>query len=297
MFALERQANTSLFHWGFAIPGNYVDSFQGNLSEGPVEPGKSRKIKLVIYGQCFPVKITNINARARGNREILQVRYDNDQTILSFLRLVFHVSWDYLNAQRNMSNHIKKTHISLPDEFKEYLVVKPFGLDAFSIDCFPCDTSQKMLLTQQFMEQGESTFSDKELNEMKDELKEVPEIQTEIYDEDTDYYHGTALQRIRKLNRNVGELLRKLYDFRCQITGEKVGDFYGAKTVEVHHIIPFTKSLNNNSSNLIVLSPNFHRIIHQVHPMFDREKLQFVFQNGVIEKVKLNSHLCYSILK
>ena len=125
--------------------------------------------------------------------------------------------------------------------------------------------------------------------------------------------YDNALRKIEELEKRVASLseannnlkskgyeadrLRKLYDFRCQITGEKVGDFYGAKTVEVHHIIPFTKSLNNNSSNLIVLSPNFHRIIHQVHPMFDREKLQFVFQNGVIEKVKLNSHLCYSILK
>ena len=38
------------------------------------------------------------------------------------------------------------------------------------------------------------------------------------------------------------------------MTGEKIGNEYNALVVEAHHIIPFTESLNNDTSNIIILS-------------------------------------------
>ena len=52
-----------------------------------------------------------------------------------------------------------------------------------------------------------------------------------------------------------------------------------------------TISMNNDTDNIIILSPSFHRIIHKAKPVFDYENLSFVFPNGVVEKVKLNKHL------
>lgn len=75
------------------------------------------------------------------------------------------------------------------------------------------------------------------------------------------------------------------------MTGEKVGDEYSALVVEAHHIIPFTKSMNNDTSNIIILSPSYHRIIHKAKPTFDREKLAFRFPNGLLERVKVDRHL------
>jgi hypothetical protein len=49
--------------------------------------------------------------------------------------------------------------------------------------------------------------------------------------------------------------------------------------------------MNNDSENIIIVSPNFHRLIHKTHPVFDRNELTFIFQNGVKEKLKLNYHL------
>ena len=60
---------------------------------------------------------------------------------------------------------------------------------------------------------------------------------------------------------------------------------------KAHHIEYFTRSMNNNASNIIIVNPNFHRIIHQASPIFDRKTLSFRFPNGVIEKVKLDKHL------
>ena len=123
------------------------------------------------------------------------------------------------------------------------------------------------------------------LNELDFETLELRE------DKNASIKEITRLQKVRQLDRSIGDSLKMLYDYRCQMTGEKVGEAYSAMVVEAHHIIPFTESLNNDTTNIIILSPSYHRIIHKVKPEFDREQLAFCFPNGLIDKVKLNKHL------
>ena len=101
----------------------------------------------------------------------------------------------------------------------------------------------------------------------------------------------TRLQKVRQLDRSIGDSLKQLYDFRCQMTGERIGEAFCTLVVEAHHIIPFTESMNNDTSNIIIISPNYHRIIHRTKAEFDREQLAFIFPNGLIDKVRLNKHL------
>lgn len=49
--------------------------------------------------------------------------------------------------------------------------------------------------------------------------------------------------------------------------------------------------LNDNSTNIIIISPNYHRIIHKNNPMFNRKKFQFEFPNGKVLRLKLYEHL------
>ncbi len=56
-------------------------------------------------------------------------------------------------------------------------------------------------------------------------------------------------------------------------------------------IIPFTESMNNDTSNIIILLPSYHCIIHKAKPTSDREQLVFRFPNGLVEKVKIDRHL------
>jgi hypothetical protein len=49
--------------------------------------------------------------------------------------------------------------------------------------------------------------------------------------------------------------------------------------------------MNNNTSNIIILSPNYHRIIHKTEAKFDRKQMAFIFPNGLIDKIRLNKHL------
>ncbi len=99
------------------------------------------------------------------------------------------------------------------------------------------------------------------------------------------------MQKVRKLDRSIGDNLKKLFDYRCQMTGEVIVADQGVHVVETHHIIPFVTSLDNDADNQIVLSPSCHRIVHQAKPKFDRKALAFIFPNGLVEKVKVNLHL------
>ena len=49
--------------------------------------------------------------------------------------------------------------------------------------------------------------------------------------------------------------------------------------------------MNNDSSNLIIISPSYHRIIHAAKPEWDPINLSFKYPNGVVDRVVLNKHL------
>lgn len=97
--------------------------------------------------------------------------------------------------------------------------------------------------------------------------------------------------RTRVYNTSIIAQLKKLYRGNCQICGS--APFTSIKTdiTEAHHIDYFSKSQNNNASNLIILCPNHHRLIHKLNPIFDNSTLAFIFDDGHSEKIKLNYHV------
>jgi len=99
------------------------------------------------------------------------------------------------------------------------------------------------------------------------------------------------MTRIRKLNRKIGENLKLLYGYRCQLCGQLIGEEFGAHIAEAHHIDYYVKSLNNDSNNQMVVCPNHHSIIHEADPKFDRKRMMFLYPNGMEQKVVLNRHL------
>ncbi len=97
--------------------------------------------------------------------------------------------------------------------------------------------------------------------------------------------------KIRKLNKKIGENLKLLYGYRCQICGKLIGEEYGSHIVEAHHIDYFVTSLNNDASNQLIVCPNHHSIIHDTNPLFNRRRLLYVYKNGLEQKLVLNQHL------
>ena len=95
----------------------------------------------------------------------------------------------------------------------------------------------------------------------------------------------------RKLNRKIGENLKLLYGYRCQICGQVIGEKYGSHIAEAHHIDYFVNSLNNDANNQMIVCPNHHSIIHDANPVFDRRRMVYRFDNGAEERIILNKHL------
>lgn len=97
--------------------------------------------------------------------------------------------------------------------------------------------------------------------------------------------------KIRKLDRTIGENLKCLYDFKCQICGACVGARYNTTVIHTHHIEYFSKSLSNDANNIMVICPTHHTIIHTTNPSFSRKDLTFTYRNGFTEGLAVNMHL------
>lgn len=67
--------------------------------------------------------------------------------------------------------------------------------------------------------------------------------------------------KYRKIDRSIISTLKRFYDYRDEICGEKIGKEYGCSVVEAHYIEYFTHSQNNDSTSIIIISPNYYRII------------------------------------
>jgi len=101
----------------------------------------------------------------------------------------------------------------------------------------------------------------------------------------------TSEGKVRVYKTSIIKQLKKLYGGCCQICGQKPFAEFGVDICEAHHIEYFSESQNNDSSNLIILCPDHHRLIHKLNPVFDAEKGEFDYGNGKKEKIKLDYHL------
>lgn len=102
-------------------------------------------------------------------------------------------------------------------------------------------------------------------------------------------YTGKTTRRIYQ--NKIIEELKSLYKFKCQICGYSFFDHYGIDIAEAHHIEHYSETHNNNASNIIILCPNHHRIIHKLNPIFDRESMSWKYPDGSREILHLNYHL------
>ena len=229
----------------------------------------------MIDGEVFDARMNNIGfdqTRYPGHPDLLQIRYSPGSPIARKLQSMFTDEFEYLKLARE--NAAPRTQVQLPEEYSSEIVFyATMQANTFIIECN--HTADKQVDKQELQKMSELDF----------------ETFTPRFDPNAGIKERTAIQRIRQLDRSIGDSLKLLYGYRCQMTGELVGEPYGVTCVEAHHIIPFTESMNNDTSNIIILSPSYHRIIHKAKPVFDRPSLSFHFPNGLVERVKIDKHL------
>ena len=61
--------------------------------------------------------------------------------------------------------------------------------------------------------------------------------------------------------------------------------------IHAHHIDYFSRSMNNDASNIMIVCPNHHSIIHDRNPEFNTKEKTYRYPNGYVEGLMLNKHL------
>lgn len=277
-YVYKKEIDWSILHQGVSIPVTIQVIFQNTINLF-LPRGQSKDIFLILEGKTYKAKIVNqkFDERKYPNRkDILQIRYNPSSEIAAKLRDIFAESYRYILNQRYGLLENQRKFIKIPEEYKEYLAIYTTAYpDTYLLECITL----------------EDTKVAKTIMAREDEQKYEASINYNLVDPNAAIAAMNQIVKIRKLNRAIGENLKLLYDYRCQICGENFGSKYGANITESHHIDPFVKSLNNNTENQIVVCPNHHRIIHRANPIFDRKKLVFIYDIGVQESIILNHHL------
>ena len=166
--------------------------------------------------------------------------------------------------------------IKLPEECKEFLAIYTSEYDdSYVLEAIVAEdiVSLKNILSGQ-----------------KERVMEA-EFNYDIEDSTASILENERVVKIRKLNKKIGDNLKLLYGYRCQLCGKIIGEEFGSHIAEAHHIDYFVSSLNNDASNQLIVCPNHHSIIHDANPVFDRCKLLYVYNNGSVQHVLLNFHL------
>lgn len=279
-YIYKKEVDWSVLQQGFTIPVSIQVVFKQLIKDSLLR-GTTKKVKLLIDGQIYSASLVNqkfdIN-KYPNHKDIIQFRYEPNSIIAKKMQNIFSETFKYcLELKKNDDlGKNKKKPIFIPQEKKEYLMLYTTQFD---------DTFLLEYLTA-----NDNEIIDNQMNLIDEEEFEMS-INYQKEDDKARIEEKMQLVKVRKLDRSICENLKLLYDNRCQITGVNFCDNYNVSVVEAHHIDYFVKSQNNNSNNIVIISPNYHRLIHKLNPIFDRQNLAFVFPNGLSEKIKLNRHL------
>lgn len=276
IFLMKRPLQWSHLTSGLPIPKVFHELTYDILGKR-LNISDSTDVRVLFGGEEFSVRINNIDFnRGKYNRgdEILQFKYDSNRPLLQKLQEVFSREYRYCIEARLARQKGDTSRVDISKHFDTSLTV--YG------------TSEPDLFIWIPEFENLSKEEEAEIKQMTEEEFELDFVRT---DPRATIKEKQKIVKIRQLDTSIGDSLKRVYGYRCQMTGEYIGEQYGVYAVEAHHICPFTESLNNDTSNIMILSPNYHRIVHKAKPRFNHKTLSFEYPNGLVEKVKLNRHL------
>ena len=278
-FIMQKTVDWSLLNDGMTIPVSACALLKA-WDESILIHGAGKDIKVLVDGELYDAKLKNQNfeqSNWAGHKDVIQIRYGRQSALAQKLRAVFKKSYDYLFAQKQLLCKSKR-QILLPNDIHEYMrLYLTTSSDVLCMECCSSSDYQQLAHTLSVIPEEVYEQSDDEQFFMADKTASIEEKQ--------------RLVKYRRIDRSIILTLKRFYDYRDEISGEKIGDEYGDSVVEAHHIDYFTRSQNNDSTNIIIISPNYHRIIHKNNPRFNRKKFQFEFENGEVLRLSLYEHL------
>ena len=275
-YVYKKEIDWSTLMEGFTLPLDNQVIFLRNM-ENFLQRGQSKIIHFFMNGKTYDAKIVNMNNSVeKRKKDAYQIRYSRNGELSQALQQYFFKSMSYIKMIRENRDPKDRSYIKMPDGLKEYLAIYTTEYeDTFLLEPIAQDDFQVMKKAIQGMQ--ERTVEN--------------EIEYEMEDKSSGIEKKLQIVKIRKLNRKIGENLKLLYGYRCQICGQVIGEKYGSHIAEAHHIDYFVNSLNNDANNQMIVCPNHHSVIHDANPVFDRRRMVYRFDNGAEERISLNKHL------
>ena len=275
-YVYKKEIDWSTLMEGFTLPLDNQVIFLRNM-ENFLQRGQSKIIHFFMNGKTYDAKIVNMNNSVeKRKKDAYQIRYSRNGELSQALQQYFFKSISYIKMIRESRDPKDRSYIKMPDGLKEYLAIYTTEYeDTFLLEPIAQEDFQVMK---------------KAIQGMRERTVEN-EIEYEMEDKSSGIEKKLQIVKIRKLNRKIGENLKLLYGYRCQICGQVIGEKYGSHIAEAHHIDYFINSLNNDANNQMIVCPNHHSVIHDANPVFDRRRMVYGFDNGVEERIILNKHL------
>jgi hypothetical protein len=213
-YVYKKEVDWSVLQQGVSIPVTIQVVFQTTINKF-LPRGQSKDIYLVLEGKTYKARLVNqkFDERKYPNRkDILQIRYHPQSEIAERLRSIFAASYRYILEQRNSLPENQRKFIKVPEEQKEYLAIYTTDYpDTYLLEC----------ITQ------EDTRIVKDIMVHEDEQEYEASINYNTVDPNATIAAVNQMVKIRKLNRAIGESLKLLYNYCCQICGENISVRYG----------------------------------------------------------------------
>ena len=255
-YVYKKEIDWSTLMEGFTLPLDNQVIFLHNM-ENFLQRGESKIIHFFMNGKTYDAKIVNVNNSVeKRKKDAYQIRYTRNGELAQALQQYFFKSMSYIKTIRESRD---------PKDRSYTFLLEPIAQDDFQV-------------------------MKRAIQGMRERSVEN-EIEYELEDENSGVEKRLQIVKIRKLNRKIGENLKLLYGYRCQICGQITGEKYGSHIAEAHHIDYFVNSLNNDANNQMIVCPNHHSVIHDANPVFNRKRMIYRFANGIEEKIKVNKHL------
>lgn len=274
-YILKKEVDWSTLNAGISVPTTLQNVFYHSISSN-LKMGESRKVKILIGSEEFTTTLVNNSFDTKKypkHKEMLQLRYTINTPIAKYLQTYFGAIYNFLKTEKELLEN-KRKQIKVPDNLKGYIYIYATTMsDTFVFDC---------VSWQEIEEERVTTLK---LDEM--------DLENLLNKQDTTAHIESKMKtsKIRHLDITISNKLKTVYDYSCQVCGNKIGEKYSADFIHAHHIEPFSTSLNNNPDNIMILCPNHHGIIHCKNPQYDSSKKLFLYPNGYEEGLKLNRHL------
>lgn len=265
---------------GFTIKSALLDNVLG--ATGKLAIGQSREIKLLLGDRIYEgIKLGNRKfdrERYPNHQEMYQVRYSQNSEFSKALRQLYSDVWNYIAIKQiEYKEAGQRKFVEIPENLQRQIAFFATENDnVWEVETF---TTQDYSSMRDFIQTNNLSENDVENLLLTDSNSRISEV--------------AGVKKIRVLDRKVGESLKVLYNYKCQVCGCEIGAVYDAEkhVIEAHHILPFAESINNNFDNIMILCPNHHRAIHAFHGEFHRRDASILYPNGYKESLQLNFHL------